>query len=404
MTAPTAPAAPATYAAAPESLLAGHRQTEALPKLQFAQAKFKPADGKADFFTELRQEVNAYFTETGKSRHANTEMVVKTVLLLTFYLGAYTLILTTGWPLWALWGLCVAMGVGMAGIGFAVAHDAVHGAYSSKAWVNRMIGYSMNLVGGSSYVWSITHNVVHHTYTNIPDYDEDLEVAPILRLSRSAPWWPIHQFQHLFGWVLYGLATIFWVFVKDYRKLSKTHIGPYDAKKHPRGEVAVTILGKLLYYTYTIVIPLLVLDITWWQFVIGFVTMHFVAGIILGVIFQLAHVVEGPLQPSGNEHGKLERTWAEHQLATTSDFAIHNRALTWYVGGLNYQVVHHLFPKVCSVHYPALSPILARVAARHGLEYHVQPTLGGAIRSHAAMLWQLGRRPEAASKPALAVA
>ncbi len=389
--------ASADYSAAPESLLAGHRQTEALPKLHFAPTKGRSTDDAAakgpDFFTELRAEVSAYFTATGKSRHANAEMVIKTIALLTVYLGTYALILTSGWSLGVLWALCVVMGIAMAGIGFAVAHDAVHGAYSANATVNRLIGYTMNLVGGSSYVWSITHNVVHHTYTNIPDYDEDLEVAPILRLSRSAPWWPIHRYQHLFGWLLYGFATIFWVFVKDYRKLLKPNIGPYENKRHPLREVAITIIGKLLYYAYMIVLPLLVLDITWWQFAIGFVTLQFTAGLILGVVFQLAHVVEGPEQPTGDATGRLSRTWAEHQLATTADFDRHNRWLSWYVGGLNFQVVHHLFPKVCSVHYPALSPIVERVAARHGLTYHIQPSFATAVRSHAQMLYQLGRNP-----------
>ncbi len=382
----SAASAPAVaHAAAPESLLKGHRQAEHLPKVHFAP---RPA---ADFYTELKAEVAAYFTRTGQSTHANAAMVGKSVILVGSYLGLWALIVFGQLPIGVMWALCAAMGVAMAGIGFAVAHDAVHGAYSANPAVNRWVGYSMNLVGGSSYVWSITHNVVHHTYTNIPDYDEDLEVAPILRLSRTAPWWPIHHYQHLYGWLLYGFATIFWVFVKDYRKLAKRSIGPYDNKRHPRKEVLITILGKLIFYGYMIVLPLLVMDVTWWQWLIGFVTVQFTAGIILGVIFQMAHVVEGLEQPLPNSTGAISRTWAEHQLATTCDFARDNAALSWYVGGLNFQVVHHLFPKVCSVHYPALSPILAAVAQRHGLTYHTQPTLGAAVASHARLLWQLGQ-------------
>ena len=387
----TASAPPSSaHQPAPESTLSSHRQSAHLPKLHFAP---RPA---ADFYTELKAEVAAYFARTGQSPHANAQMVVKTAVLLGGYAATYFLILLSGWSLPALWALCVLLGVAMAGIGFSVAHDAIHGAYSANPHVNRWLGYTMNLVGGSSYVWSITHNLVHHTYTNIPDYDEDLEVAPILRLSQGAPWWPIHRYQAFYGWLLYGFATLFWVLVKDYRKLLKRHIGPYDNKRHPAREVAITLAGKLFYYFYLIAVPLWVLDITWWQFAIGFVTVQFTAGIILGVIFQLAHVVEGPEQPQPNAAGALARPWAEHQLATTSDFARDNRWLSWYVGGLNFQVVHHLFPRVCSVHYPALSPILAQVAARHGLTYHTQPTLAAAVASHARLLHQLGQNPQPA--------
>jgi linoleoyl-CoA desaturase len=292
----------------------------------------------------------------------------------------------------------------VAGVGFSVSHDALHGAYSSNPRVNRYIGYTFDLLGANGYMWKITHNVIHHTYTNIPDIDEDLAVSPLLRLSPEAPHRWIHRFQHFFAFPAYSLATLNWLFGKDFKYFLLRDIGPYKDKTHPRSEIIHLIWTKLFVYAYMIVIPLLVLDVAWWQFLIGFLAMHLTAGLILGVIFQLAHVVEGPEFPMPNEKGEIESAWLLHEMATTANFARENKLLSWYIGGLNYQIEHHLFPQVCSIHYPAISEVVRDVAARHQVPYHYHPTLRSAMGSHIRMLKQLGRpvpaRNAAANAPA----
>jgi linoleoyl-CoA desaturase len=355
--------------------------------------KFSNKNGK-DFITDLRASVDAYFVEKGISTYADSRMVVKTIALLALYFGAYALILGQVTPAWGMLGLAIVMGIGKAGIGFSIAHDAIHGSYSKNPTVNRILGFSMNLIGGSAYVWKITHNMVHHTYTNIHEVDEDLEVTALMRLSPEAPYKKIHKYQYLYFPIVYSLATFFWVFAKDYKKLSQKDIGPYKNQKHSAKEIAITFFGKILYYAYTIVIPLMVLDtITWWQFVIGFLVMHFTAGIILGVVFQLAHVVEQTEHLQPDEQGKMENAWAIHQMRTTANFAPKNRIVNWYVGGLNFQVEHHLFPNICSIHYPAISPIVAEVAARHNVPYYMNPTFRSAVMSHIRILKEFGKGP-----------
>jgi linoleoyl-CoA desaturase len=324
-------------------------------------------------------------------------MVTKTLLLLAITFGSYAALLLINPPFWPFLGLMVVMGIGFAGIGFAVTHDALHGAYSSRPGVNAVIGWIFDLLGANGYMWKITHNVIHHTYTNIDGVDEDLTVSPLLRLSPGAPHRSVHRFQHFYAFFAYSLSTLFWVFVKDFKYFFQRDLGPYQNKKHPVGEWVNLFLTKILYYTWSIVVPLLVLDLPWWQFAIGYVVMHLTAGLILGVVFQLAHVVEGTEYPVPDDAGRMEHQWLLHEMETTSNFARHNPLLTWYVGGLNYQVEHHLFPKVCSVHYPAIGPIVERVAARYGIPYHQQPTLMAAIRSHYRMLKRLGRDAEAAA-------
>ena len=345
------------------------------------------------FVDEVKQRIAAYFDERGISRHANAGMVAKTVLLLGLFFGAYGLILSNAVPPLGMLGLAVVMGIGLAGIGFAISHDALHGAYSSHPRINNLLGRSFDLLGANGYMWKITHNVIHHTYTNIDGVDEDLTVSPLLRLSPGAPLRRVHRYQHLYGFATYSLSTLFWVFIKDFKYFLAPDLGPYKGKRHPRGEVVNLIVSKLVYYGWAIALPLAVLDIPLWQFAIGFLVMHLVGGLILGVIFQLAHVVEGTEYPVPDGEGCIDEAWLVHEMATTADFARRSRLLSWYVGGLNYQIEHHLFPRVCSVHYPKLSPIVQEVARKHGMPYNDQPTLFAAIRSHYRMLRKLG--PEA---------
>lgn len=354
------------------------------PKITFARAD------AAGFARTVRREVARYFTERGLSDKANATMVVKTITLLSLTFVPYALILRgTGGP-WGMLGLAILMGVGLAGIGFSISHDGLHGAYSDKPWVNKLIGLTFDLVGASGYMWKITHNVIHHTYTNIQGVDEDLEVSPLLRLSPHSELRWFHRWQHLYAFFAYSLSTINWIFVKDYQQFLRKDLGPYQNRKHPTGAIVGLFVGKAVHYGWAIAVPLLVAPVTWWQFVIGFLAMHMTAGLILGIIFQLAHVVEETAQHDAPPSGMMEDEWMVHEMHTTANFARRNRLLGWYVGGLNFQVEHHLFPKVCSVHYEKICDIVERVAKAHNVPYHAAPTFLGAVRSHYRMLRTLG--------------
>ncbi|NNE70581.1 MAG: acyl-CoA desaturase [Rhodothermales bacterium] len=368
---------------------------------QTIKIRFSNRDAKA-FVKDVRSRVTDYFEQTGKSRKATPGMVLKTFLILGVTFGTYALIMLGSLTLGQMWLATFVIGLGMAGIGFSVAHDALHGAYSSNKAVNALLGFTFDIMGANGYMWKITHNVIHHTYTNIHDVDEDLTVSPLLRLSPGARHYWFHRFQHRYGFLAYGLATVNWLFAKDFQQFLKKDIGPYVNKKHPLPQIALLVVSKALAITWMIVLPLVYLDITWWQFLIGFLTAHMTAGIILGVIFQLAHVVEGPEFPLPDDKGTMEYAWLVHEMRTTANFAFANKPLSWYIGGLNYQIEHHLFPQTCSVHYPAIAPIVQEVAAEYGIPYHYNPTLREAIASHYRMLKKLG--PEAATMKDLAVA
>lgn len=361
---------------------------------QASAIKFSSA--RADFFSTLNQRVNEYFKSNNISRYANTQMKVKTVFMFTLYSAPYFLMITStvtnGWGMLA---LCIAMGLGVAGIGLAVMHDANHGAYSNKSWINNAIGYSLNVMGAGAFNWKVQHNVLHHTYTNIHEVDEDISPRGILRMTPYSDWKFIHQFQHFYAWFLYGLMTLVWVVAKDFVRLVKYQKDGLVKKQKAdiTKEWTILIATKLFYIGYIVVLPLAILDIAWYQWLIGFITMHYLAGFILAIIFQPAHVIDGTEYPLPDEEGKMDNSWAIHQLYTTTNFANKSTFFSWYVGGLNFQVEHHLFPNVCHVHYKQLSKIVQATTKEFGLPYKSEPRFIDAIVGHAKLLKELGKRP-----------
>ncbi|MDN5205600.1 acyl-CoA desaturase [Fulvivirgaceae bacterium BMA10] len=345
------------------------------------------------FHAAVRKEVDNYFKQNAIGKNANAEMVLKTVLFLSLLIGFYALIISNAFDVYTMLVFAILLGMVQAFIGFNVCHDAIHGSYSSNRKVNKILSYVFNVIGANAYVWDITHNKVHHTYTNIPGHDEDLEVAPgLICMSPTEKPKAIMRFQHIYAFFLYSLTSLSWVLRKDFKKFFQKKIGETDNSKHAGIEYFNLFFFKLLYYTLFIVIPLIVLDITWWQFIIGFLAMHLAEGLVLGLVFQLAHVVEGISFPEPSSEGKIEESWAIHQMNTTADFARKSTLAKFFCGGLNFQIEHHLFPNICHVHYPAISHIVKATAIAHNVPYHENETFFGALQSHYRALKHFGRQ------------
>jgi linoleoyl-CoA desaturase len=347
---------------------------------------------RPEFFIELRKRVNQYFKDNQITKYANLNMKLKTAFMIGLYFIPLAIMLSgaihTFWPAFVLW---ILMGLGMSGIGLSIMHDANHGAYSKNKKVNEALGYLLNFIGGYHINWRIQHNVLHHSFTNVHGHDEDIEKA-ILRLTPDTERKPMHRFQVLYAPFLYGLMTIYWLLSKDFEQLYR-----YDKKnllkaqgKTFRGAMIEVAVNKILYVILSIVLPYIILGLPAWQFAIGFLSMHFVCGQILALIFQPAHVIEGTAYYKPDESGSVENNWAVHQLLTTTNFGNKGRLFSWFVGGLNYQIEHHLFPNICHIHYRNLSPIVKATAQEFGIPYHEHETFFSAVASHFKLLYKLG--------------
>lgn len=356
-----------------------------------------PQTHQTEFFETVRARVNDYFKENQISKKGNTNLIIKGVISLAILLVPYGIIMTIQLPGWIMLFLCGMMGLGMSLVGTNIMHDACHGGYSKNRLVNSIAAGSMYLVGGNILVWQISHNVLHHSYTNIYGHDIDLETGNgIFRFTRHAEWKLNHRFQHIYAGFLYSLLTINWVFWGDFRKLRLfTRKGiTYKSQNNAKENWVRLIFFKICSYMMWIVIPIMVLNLAVWKILLGLVVMHLVAGASLTLMFQLAHITEASDMPLPDNEGNMENSWAIHQLRTTSNWAVNNPFAVWYSGGLNFQIEHHLFPAINHIHYPQLAPIVKKTAREYGLPYHEYATFWQALRAHYRHLREMGRKPE----------
>lgn len=348
-------------------------------KAKREQLKF---EGNDAFYTTLRKNVYEYFTAQNISPKANTQMLFKAIFFLVLF-GAtyYALVFTSVTALWKLC-LCVLHGIAITGIGFNIAHDGGHNSFSKRPDINRLLSYSMDLIGSNSYMWDIKHNKAHHIYTNVKSFDEDITGSPLLRLSPHNKLLKVNRYQHIYAWPLYCILYFYIVWIYNFVQFSADKFGPFNSIKHPANEWIKLFVWKLFYVGYAVVFPIWWLNLSMGQFLLAYGIVCATVGFLLGLIFYLAHCTELSYKFPLPVNNTIQSGWAKHQLETTVNFATNNPLVTWFCGGLNFQIEHHLFPEVCSIHYKAISGIVQKHAEKNKIPYLKYDTMGLAIKGH----------------------
>ena len=351
---------------------------------------FERAEPKG-FYRTLRSRVMKAIKEDGNDVTGGGRIKRKAIVLALMYVVPLVAMFFS-MPLWAyfvMWGMA---GLGMAGIGMGIMHDANHGSFSNNATVNKWLGSSIVLLCGNTITWKVQHNILHHTYTNVHGKDEDIETDGVIRLHPEQPLKSYHKYQHIYGPILYGIMTLNWLAPKDFKQLVRYNKSGLlqQAGADYKTEWWKLVLGKLLYVTLLIGIPVILHPQAWYIVVLGFLSMHFLAGSLLSWTFQLAHVMPTTSKYDGFTQKQLG-DWGIHQLLTTANFARNNKLVTWFIGGLNYQVEHHLFPNISHVHYPKIAEIVKKTAEEFKLPYQDIPRLRDAIVHHHQYMKQLGQ-------------
>lgn len=352
-------------------------------KIKFA----KRSSHDKDFFAVLKKRVADYFESKNLSQNGNFELYFKSFLIAIIYLFTYSALISDHFQGIIFILLFTFMGILKALMGFNLTHDALHGAYSSLPLVNRLLGHTFDINGTSSFVWKISHNGKHHTYTNIPGIDQDIEKAITLRFSPKDRLYWFHYFQNWYAPILYCFTGIYWVFVSDYIWFL-TESRNANVK---RSDVFIFLALKILNLFMFIIFPLIYLSVSWSEVLLGYLGLQIVGGFTIAIVFQLAHLVEGLQFPEPDCQGNMQNNWAIHEMITTSNFATKNRLVTFLVGGLNFQIEHHLFPYISHIHYPEISKIVKNTAQEFQIPYNEIPTFWGAVKSHFRILKQLGR-------------
>ncbi len=348
---------------------------------------------KTHFYNTLKERVDQYFIDNHTSQHANVTMVFKTIVMLSLYFVPYALIMTQGYSNLGMWFCSSLMGLGLGGIGMSIMHDANHDAYSSVPFLNKLIAQSLTLGGGNNRNWKTQHNILHHTFTNIHGYDRDIDSKVIMRFSPSGKYKSIQRFQVFYVFIFYSIMSLYWTTAKDFVQYFEFNKG--GQHRDSGFQKFITLMGliiwKAIYFTYIFALPMIFVHLSFLQVLVGFLTLHSISGLILSIVFQLAHVVEGTKFPVPDEKGNIENEWAIHQMQTTADFCRGNWLITYYVGGLNYQIEHHLFPRICHVHYPEIAKIVESTAKEFGVPYIYNDSLWKALKSHMSIISKLGK-------------
>ena len=345
------------------------------------------------FFQSLKESVEAYFESNQIKKTGDWRLFIKTIILVSSAIAIYCSLIFFSLGTFPALLLSALLGYNLACIGFSVMHDANHGSYSTRSWLNDLLGLSMNAMGASAYFWKQKHNILHHTYTNIDGIDDDIAKSPVIRQCESQRWVPAHKIQHLYLLPIYALSTIFWVFIMDFTKYFTRRIYTTAAWKMTPKNHIIFWATKILYINVYMIIPAMVWGVGPW--LLGFFLMNAAMGLTLSLVFQLAHVVEITEfeNVALDETKHIETAWAEHELKTTANFAMGNNVVSWFVGGLNFQIEHHLFPKVSHVHYPAISKIVMAKCKEFNLPYNKYDTMTEAVASHFRTMRSLGKAP-----------
>lgn len=343
----------------------------------------------SDFQIELRRRVDELFQSTGRRKRDCPQMYAKTFILLVSLAATYTLLIVAAQTWWQSIPLSILLGLNLAAIGFNIQHDGGHQAYSNSVWVNKLMSMTLDLIGGSSYNWHWKHSVFHHTYVNITKHDTDLDIGIFGRLTPHQKHFPFHRWQHYYLWLLYGLIAIRWHFYDDFHNVL---LGRISERRYPRPtgwDLVVFLAGKAIFFILAFVIPLQFHPL--WVVLSFYCLTMFVLGLFLSVVFQLAHTVEEAafLVPQ-HDTKQIDNAWAIHQVETTVNFSKHNPVMTWLLGGLNFQVEHHLFPKICHVNYPFMSKVVMETCQEFGVNYVQHPSFWAGMTSHFRWLRRMG--------------
>jgi linoleoyl-CoA desaturase len=341
------------------------------------QVKFNNRYNK-EFVVELKSRIDDYFKSNNISPYANTKMWVKIAFWLISWAATYLIIITGNFSGIQLFLLALAHGFTHLFIAFNISHDANHNAISRNRKVNRLLSYSLDLIGVNSFLWRKLHNDDHHGYVNIHGVDTSIEGYGVIRFSPKDPLKPFHRFQHIYALFLYGISTVNYVISKDFLFLYKLQKKGFSV---PAKEWALLFIFKAFYYGYVFVLPVIILGIPFWKIFLVFLVVHFFVGVTLALVFQSGHLTEEAHFPEVEE-GKVDDNWVVHVIRTTSDFGARKPWLSWFFGGINIHVIHHIFPHICHTHYDALAPILRKTAEEYGYVYRDRNSFLKAIASH----------------------
>src|SRR5688572_17415671 len=347
-------------------------------------------DEGSEFYKELNEKIELYFSENGIGRTGNKTMVFKIILYFSLDVLFYILMITST-TVTGFYTFYLLMGLSILLTAFNISHDAVHGvAVKSKFWNKLLFSVSFNLQGNNAYVWGKNHRESHHLYTNVEGSDIDVLNNPIFRMTENQELKWFHRYQFIYAPFLYLLYSLNWFFLRETLMLVN-----YSSRtiriEIPKKEVIKLVIYKLVYIGYMIVLPIWLLPFGWTTVLIAFLLNHFMISIIFVGVLGVSHLSDYVEHPVPDKDNKLNMSWPKLQMCTSVDYNADSAFFNWTLGGFNAHALHHLLPNVCHVHYIKILPIFRELAKKHGLTYMEMP-YRKSLLSHFRFLKLMGTR------------
>ena len=349
--------------------------------------KFSKDEG-SDFYRELNERIEQYFSEKGIPKTGNKTMVFKIILYFSLDILFYGLMIT-GTTTLGFYTFYLLMGFFVLLTAFNISHDAAHGvAVKSKFWNKVLFSLSFNLQGNNAYVWGKNHNESHHLYTNVEGSDIDVLNNPLFRMTESQELKWFHRYQFIYAPFLYLLYSINWFFFRE--TLMLFNLSSRTIKiEIPKNEVVKLVIYKLLYIGYMIILPVYLLPFGWQTVLLAFLLNHFMVSIIFVGVLGVSHLSDFVEHPVPDQNNKLDMSWPKLQMCTSVDYNADSKFFNWTLGGFNAHALHHLLPNICHVHYLEILPMFRELAQKHNLNYMEMP-YSKSLASHFRFLKGMG--------------
>lgn len=334
-------------------------------------------------FRQLRQDVREIVQQLSPKREPT--ILFKALLFPSLYVLMYLAALTWGTNPTVFYTCYFFLGILLVFIFLNVIHDAVHGTIFKTRWANRLYVYLFDLMGANSYIWQLRHVRFHHNYPNVNHWDTDIEQSSIFRVFPDGKHSPVHKYQHIYLPLLYPFYLPNWLLVRDFKDFFNKNSTVRKLVTIPPEEYVKLCFFKLFFLFYMIVLPKIVLDLSWLSVMIGFAIMLFTASIFSLFVLLSPHANTENDFPLPDSENRMPHSWMMHMMRTTNDVTHNNFFTRFFMGCFNYHVAHHLFPNVNHVYYPEVTARLKAVALQYDLPYR-EYSLLTSLKNHYRLL------------------
>jgi linoleoyl-CoA desaturase len=363
-----------------------------MAQAKMMEAYLKPRyskDGSEAIFHELRKEVYDYLKQV-RPRY-DFMIRFKAIFFPVLYVCVYACALKFGHNQLLLYGCYFLLGIVLVTVFLNVIHDAVHSTIFKSRRLNDTYIYLFDLMGANSFIWKLRHVRFHHNYPNVNGWDTDIEQSDLFRVFPDGNHLPFHKFQHIYLPLLYPFYLANWLFVRDFKDFFNKKRTARKLVKIPTIEYLKLFFFKILFLFLLIVLPKILLEISWGTILIAFVIMLFTASCFSLLVLLSPHANIHSQFPRVNED-RLPDSWMMHMMKTTNDITNDNWFIRFFMGCFNYHIAHHLFPNVNHVYYPTITRIVKEYSLKHQLPYR-QFSLWSSLRNHYILL-KHNRQPE----------